>query len=163
MPRASTLLRARPASHHADRQPDVCFAASPDARTSPPASAPRRAAPRCVSVIVPVRDAEAWFAAQLEALAAQRYAGRWEVLIADNGSTDGTVALAWSWSDRLPIRIVDASARAGINAARNVAAAAADGDLLAFCDGDDLVGPGWVAALAEAAQHYDLVGGRLDE
>ena len=83
--------------------------------------------------------------------------------MADNGSTDGTVALARSWADRLPLRVVDASARPGINAARNIAAREAVGDLLAFCDGDDLVGAGWVAALAEAARDYELVGGRLDE
>jgi glycosyltransferase involved in cell wall biosynthesis len=116
-----------------------------------------------VSVVVPVRNAEAWFPAQLEALARQRYRGSWDVLVADNGSTDDTVALARSWADRLPLRVVDASARPGINAARNIASGEAVGDLLAFCDGDDLVGEGWLAALVDAAQWYDLVGGRLDE
>jgi GT2 family glycosyltransferase len=122
-----------------------------------------RDSPRHVTIVVPVRNAEAWFAAQLQALSAQRYDGAWDILVADNGSTDETVSVARSWADRLPLRVVDASARPGINAARNIAAGQADGDLLAFCDGDDLVGPGWLAALAEAAQRFDLVGGRLDE
>jgi GT2 family glycosyltransferase len=122
-----------------------------------------RDAPRHVTIVVPVRNAEPWFAAQLQALAGQRYPGAWDVLVADNGSTDRTAALARSWVDRLPLRVVDASARPGINAARNIAAGQAGGDLLAFCDGDDLVGPDWLAAMAEAAQRYDLVGGRLDE
>ena len=40
---------------------------------------------------------------------------------------------------------MDASATSGPSAARNIGAEAAAGDLLAFCDADDVVGPGWLA------------------
>jgi GT2 family glycosyltransferase len=61
------------------------------------------------------------------------------------------------------VRLVDASDRMSTNHARNVGSAAAQGDLLAFCDADDLASPGWLAAIVAALGSYDLVGGRLDD
>jgi glycosyltransferase involved in cell wall biosynthesis len=122
-----------------------------------------RDAPRLISVIVPVLDAAAVLPAQLAAFAAQTYSRPWELLIADNGSTDDVRGLVRGWSHRLPVRVVDASARRGINPARNQARADAVGDLLAFCDADDEVSPRWLDELASAARGFDVVGGRLDE
>jgi glycosyltransferase involved in cell wall biosynthesis len=116
--------------------------------------------PELVSVIVPVRDEEAYLGAQLAALADQTYQGKWEVVIVDNGCTDGSMEVARSSVDRLPLlRIVDASAKRGLNYARNVGAAAARGDLLAFCDGDDAATPRWLESLVSAAAGADLIGG----
>ena len=122
-----------------------------------------RGAPSLVTVALPVLDEEHHIGDQLAALASQTYAGEWEVVIADNGCTDRTVELALGWRSRLPsLRIADATACRGINHARNVAADGAAGDLLAFCDADDVAAPGWLSALAEAAPRADLVGGVLD-
>jgi glycosyltransferase involved in cell wall biosynthesis len=119
--------------------------------------------PATVTVAMPVLDEEEHIGDQLAALARQSYAGPWEVVIADNGCTDHTVEIALGWRDRLPtLRVVDATARRGINRARNVAADAASGDLIAFCDADDVAAPGWLAALAEAAREAPLVGGALE-
>src|SRR5206468_12222260 len=46
--------------------------------------------------------------------------------------------------------------------ARNVGAAAARGDFIAFCDADDVATPGWLEGMAEAAQSSDMVGGAVD-
>ena len=114
--------------------------------------------PTLVSVVVPLRNGERWIGDQLDALAAQRYAGAWEVVIADNGSTDGGVRVARSYVPRLPaLTIADASRRRGINHARNAGARAARGDLLLFCDADDVVDPGWIEAMVEAAGSADIV------
>ncbi len=130
---------------------------------SEPQLAARRPLPRLVSVIVPVLDEQEHIGDQLAALAGQTYDGAWEVLVVDNGSTDSTVERAGSWAGRVPaLRVVDASARPGLNHARNVGARAAGGELLAFCDGDDVVAAGWLAALAHAARTADLVGGALE-
>ena len=76
-----------------------------------------------LSVIIPARDAGATIGTQLEALAAQQWPGRWEVIVADNGSRDDTVARAEAWRDRLPgLRVIDASSVPGASHARNVAA-----------------------------------------
>lgn len=115
-----------------------------------------------VSVIIPVRDGAATIGAQFAALAAQSAAPRFEVVVADNGSTDDLASMVASWHDRLPaLRVVDASARPGASFARNVGAGAAAGSKLLFCDADDQVGEGWVAALADALDHDDLAGGPL--
>ena len=58
--------------------------------------------------------------------------------------------------------IADATARRGLNRARNAGAAAAKGDFLAFCDADDVATQGWLEAMAAAAADADIVGGRLE-
>ena len=122
-----------------------------------------RVPPELVSVVVPVLNESADLPEQLAALAAQTYCGPWELIVCDNGSVDGTPQLAASWRDRLPnLRVVDASDRRGINHARNVGVEHARGDFIAFCDGDDVVTPDWLHALAEAAPLADIVGGALD-
>jgi glycosyltransferase involved in cell wall biosynthesis len=122
-----------------------------------------RSSPRLVSVVVPVRNGAATIEDQLAALAGQRYDAPWEVVVADNGSTDATRAVVDGWSTRLPgLRIVDATGRACAAAARNAGARQARGDFLAFCDADDVVGPEWLASLAAAAPDFDVVTGPLD-
>ena len=120
--------------------------------------------PKMVSVVIPARNAAATIGAQLAALADQRFDGNWEVIVVDNGSTDATVATAESWAPRLPrLRVIAATTRAGAGHARNVGAAAAAGDLLAYCDADDEATPGWLSAIVEEAATSDLVGGPLDD
>jgi glycosyltransferase involved in cell wall biosynthesis len=116
-----------------------------------------------LSVVIPCYDAEATLGTQLAALAAQRWEGSWEVVIADNGSTDGSPRVAESFRHRLPaLRWVDASDRRGPGHARNVGAAAAEGELLLFCDADDEVAPGWLAAMAGALAEHRFVASRYD-
>jgi len=84
-------------------------------------------------------------------------------VIADNGSTDGSAALAESFRDRLPsLVVVDASERRGPGHARNRGAAEATGDALLFTDADDRVGEGWLAAMGRALEEHDFVAARYD-
>lgn len=116
--------------------------------------------PQLVSVVIPAFNAADHLADQLAALSLQDYAGRWEVVVTDNGSIDSTVAVAQEWADRLPgLRTVDASQMQGAAFARNVGAAAAQGGLLAFCDADDRVVTVWLSSLVSAAASSDLVCG----
>lgn len=81
----------------------------------------------------------------------------------DNGSRDHTVAAALSFAGRLPgLRVIDASDRRGLNHARGAGARAAQGDFLAFCDGDDVVSAGWLEGLVAAGAEADVVGGPLE-
>ena len=119
-----------------------------------------RDAPRLVSVVIPVRNAARLLPDQLNALAAQDYDGPWEVVVADNGSSDGSASVARRLARRLPsLRVVDASGRRGVGPARNAGAAAAGGDLLAFCDADNVADPGWLGEIVRAATSADLVVG----
>ncbi|MDF9877541.1 glycosyltransferase [Cellulosimicrobium cellulans] len=117
-----------------------------------------------LSVVIPAYDAVGTLPTQLEALLAQRPAWPWEVLVADNGSTDATAALVRSWAaDRMPeLRLVDASARRGPSAARNIGVAAARAPRIAFCDADDRVGDGWVAAMRRALDEHEFVAGPFE-
>jgi len=112
---------------------------------------------------MPVRDGLPWLEEQLEALCAQEYDEPWEVVVADNGSSDGSIEVLRSWSGRCErIRLVDASAVSGQAAARNLAASRAGGEFLAFCDADDVVRPGWLRSFGEALAHADVVAGAFD-
>ncbi len=116
-----------------------------------------------VSVVIPALNAAHTLGVQLDALAAQVTGRSFEVLVADNGSTDGTRDLVEGYRDRLPgVRWIDASARTGSNVARNTGIAAARSDLVLLCDADDEVDPHWLEAMAVALETADGVGGRLD-
>lgn len=113
-----------------------------------------------ISVVIPAFNAAETLGAQLTALSSQDWRGEWEVIVADNGSTDATASVAADWSRALPkLRIVDASARRGPSHARNVGARAASGEFLLFVDADDVVQPGWLANMADAARDHPLIAG----
>ncbi len=105
---------------------------------------PERTACR-YSVVVPAYQAAATLPACLAALAQQDVdPSSYEVIVVDDGSTDGTAAIA-----REAGVITLSQDHAGAAAARNRGAAAARGSLLLFTDADCEPVPGWIAALAE--------------
>jgi glycosyltransferase involved in cell wall biosynthesis len=116
-----------------------------------------------ISVILPVRNGMPFLEDQLRALDAQKCPEPWEVLIAENGSTDGTRELAERWaSEHHRFRVVDASSLNGASAARNFAVGQANGDLLAFCDADDVVHAGWLDACVAGLKKADVIAGGFD-
>ncbi len=115
-----------------------------------------------LSVIIACRDVQDVLGVQLAALASQPCPVPWELLICDNGSTDGTVALAGSWADRLRLRVIDASAIAGSGPARNAGVDVARGKWIGFCDADDEVADNWLETLCRALAAHSFVAGRLD-
>lgn len=113
--------------------------------------------------MVPCLNEEGTIGAQLSALERQEWVRPWEVIVADNGSTDGSVRVVEGYRGRLPgLRVVDASDERGQAHALNVGARAARADAVAFCDADDEVAPGWVAAMGEALLSHELVGCAAD-
>ncbi|MGN6473724.1 MAG: glycosyltransferase [Mycobacteriales bacterium] len=115
-----------------------------------------------ISVVLCVRNAESTIGEQLEALSRQTF-GNWELVVVDNGCTDGTLHVVEAWRPRLPhVRVVPAPEKPGLAYARNVGVRAATRSAIAFCDGDDAVDAGWLTALWQDLQVFDHVGGRLD-
>ncbi|MGB3137311.1 MAG: glycosyltransferase family 2 protein [Nodosilinea sp.] len=115
-----------------------------------------------LSVVVPCFNAAETLAQQLNALTQQTLAP-WEVIVADNGSTDDSLSIAAQYVNRLPnLKIVDASDRRGASHARNTGAQAATGNALAFCDADDVVSSTWVEALTEALSEHGFVASRFE-
>lgn len=104
-----------------------------------------------LSVVIPCRNGEATLPELLEALAAQKWDRDWEVVVVDNGSTDGSIGVVESFAARIPrLWVVRTSGKGGPAHSMNVGAAAAAGRLLAFCDCDDVVGEAWLSALGDA-------------
>lgn len=80
----------------------------------------------------------------IEALLAQTYpADRYEVIVVDNGSTDGTAQVV----QRYPVRYLCWDEVQTSYAARNAGVVLARGEALAFCDADQVARPGWLEAL----------------
>jgi GT2 family glycosyltransferase len=88
----------------------------------------------------------------LEALAAQEAPGvDWEILVLDNGSTDGTAAwLRERWGRDRRVRLVESPVNLGFCAGSNRLVAEATGDAVALLNNDTRPEPGWLGALVEA-------------
>lgn len=116
-----------------------------------------------LSVIIPVYNGALSIVEQLGALKAQQVDFCWEVIVADNGSTDDTRAVVEEQAKTFPVplRVVDASQRRGAAHARNIGVAASKGEHLAMCDCDDVVGPRWLAAAQRQLVEHDVVIGPL--
>lgn len=117
---------------------------------------PVRALP-LVSVIVPVYNGEATLGACLAAIAASDYA-RYEVIVVDDASGDGSVGVA----EPFPCTVLLNASREGAAAARNAGAQSSHGDILFFADADVLVQPDTVSKLVrnllERPQYVGVFG-----
>lgn len=111
-----------------------------------------------VSIVIPARNAEATLRETLASLQAQT-AGDWEAVLVDDGSTDGTLALARAVAvDERRLRVVETEA-AGVGAARNLGLAQARHDRVLFLDADDLLRPSALALLGtELDRDPELAG-----
>ncbi len=122
-----------------------------------------------VSVVIPVGRVDHELALQLEALAGQSFDRRWELIVSlntpDAEARTELEALARTWADggRFEPTVVDSSDVRSASHARNVGAWAASGELLVFCDGDDIADADWLRTLVGAVGADRAVGGHLDE
>jgi glycosyltransferase involved in cell wall biosynthesis len=105
-----------------------------------------------VSVMVPVFNCERFIAQALDSIFDQDYDAL-DVIVVDDGSTDGSAAIASSYPVNL-LRI----AHGGIARARNAAVAAAKGELVAFLDADDI----WTAGSLRRRVDYMVERPALD-
>lgn len=114
-----------------------------------------------ITVVVPVRNAAASLPALLDALAAQTLPRqRFEVVVVDDGSGDGTADAAEN--HRLRPGVVRRERSGGSYAARNGGIAAARADRIAFTDADCRPAADWLAAGLGALDRADVVAGHVD-
>jgi glycosyltransferase involved in cell wall biosynthesis len=112
-----------------------------------------------ISVVIPVLNERHGLPLVLDALAAQRDAPEFEVLVVDNGSSDGTPEAAARHP--LPVTVLHESTR-GPYAARNTGLAAASGEIVVLTDADCRPEPSWLAAGVRSIEAgADLVGGAI--
>jgi glycosyltransferase involved in cell wall biosynthesis len=115
-----------------------------------------------VSVVIPVYNAERYLAEAIESVLCQSF-GDYEIIVVDDGSTDGSAAVAGSYGSSIRYR---SQPHRGAAATRNVGVAKARGRFFSFLDADDA----WtadklekqVAAFEEDAE-LDIVFGHVQE
>jgi hypothetical protein len=121
------------------------------------ASGPSDGQPAAVAVIIPAFNAADHLGQALASVAAQTRPPA-EVVVSDDCSTDGTVEVARTWSDLLPITVVHATVNAGPAAARHRAIEAAASPDVALLDADDVWLPDHLATVVDLHQDpTDLV------
>jgi len=116
-----------------------------------------------LSVIIAAYNAGPIIVQQLEALMLQVWSEPWELVVVNNRSTDNIVEIVNSFRGKIPnLRVINASEKAGAAYALNKGARESRGEWLAFCDADDVVSDGWVAAMSDALTEHELVSGPFE-
>ena len=109
-----------------------------------------------ISVLIATRNRGPELESQLRSFEALEIPdGGWELLVIDNGSSDGTASLLQNLAaaGQLPLRVLS-EPRRGKCRALNLAVPATRGELLAFTDDDAVAQPQWLRALERAAAHH---------
>jgi len=109
-----------------------------------------------ISVVIPAYNAEGVLERTLDSVRSQTFDG-YETIVVDDGSTDGTGAVAEAYfsRNRMRARVVRQSNR-GVAAARNAGMRAAAGTHIALLDADDLWYPDKLSAvMMEFDRHPD--------
>ncbi len=119
-----------------------------------------------VSVIIPVYNDPIGLEATLASLVVQDPLYSFEIIVADNGSTDHTQQVAQRFTNRFPklVRLVVEDEQQGSYAARNKAINEAQGDLLFFIDADMVAPSDYLNKIITAFQenNADYVGCKVD-
>lgn len=124
------------------------------------------------AVVVPVKDAGDTLFGLLESLAADGATMAFEVVLSDDGSTDGGVEAAVGRSWPFELTVLRHASPSGAGAARNRGVAGTDAELVVFVDADDEVQPGFLDAvvapirqdradIVAAARDYDSLNAHL--
>ena len=98
------------------------------------------------TVVVPTHNREALLPRAVASVLPQSFSD-FELIVVDDGSTDGTLNLLHSVSDPR-LRVISQS-RAGVSAARNAGLRAATGDAVTFLDSDDEAMSDWLEKFAD--------------
>ena len=97
-----------------------------------------------LSVVVPTRDCLEYLPAALASLRAQAIADL-QVIVVDDGSTDGTAAYLTAEAAKDPALVIVTRGGGGVAAARNAGLAAATAPIIGFLDADDVWRAGAIA------------------
>lgn len=104
-----------------------------------------------ITVVIPLYNKENTIVSALESVLAQTYKD-FEVVVVDDGSTDGGAAVVERYSDSR-IRLV-CQENAGVSAARNKGIEVAKGEYVAFLDADDEWMPEFLAEIVALKQEF---------
>jgi len=111
-----------------------------------------------VSVIVPVKNEADRISSCLDSILAQTYKD-YEIIVVDDGSTDGTIDIVKSYIEKNPDKIrLLFGLGLGPGYARNLGVKAARGEILAFIDGDDEINPTYLESIIKHFENPRIAG-----
>lgn len=108
-----------------------------------------------ISIIVPVYNVERYIPMCLESII-QQHLLDYEVIMVDDGSTDGSGAICDEFAERYPQFRVIHKENGGVSAARNRGIEEANGEYILFLDSDDFLVPDAIKPLLELARDNEL-------
>lgn len=111
-----------------------------------------------ISIVIPAYNEATLLPLCLESLEQQDYKGEYEIIVADNGSTDRTARIAEAYD----AKVVHENDKQGPVFARITGFKAASGDIIASTDADCILPPDWLTSLADGfkdAKVAAIVGG----
>lgn len=114
-----------------------------------------------LSIIIPVYNAEKVLTKTLDSIANQTYTD-WECILVNDGSSDGSFEICTQMANQDPRFHVYSKTNGGVSSARNIGLSVAEGEIIAFCDADDILEPEMYARLINAliTNNVDIVSCR---
>lgn len=119
-----------------------------------------------ISIIVPVKNDVQYIEVSIKSIMAQYTTLNFEILLVDDGSTDGSIQLACALLDhnvkKIPYKVLELNDTTGVAAARNLGVLNANSEYILFVDADDMLISGAIDALWNTAKtkDFDMVIGR---
>jgi GT2 family glycosyltransferase len=143
-----------PESRRPTKLPDATIAAilAAEVGPAPSRSARTRAVKPQVSIVVVTMDNHVFLKLCLTSVLANTSSPRYELIVVDNGSRDGTAAYLQQLSSRHPhVTVIRNESNLGFAPANNQGLQVARGELLVLLNDDTVVPPKWLAHLCEHA------------
>lgn len=97
-----------------------------------------------ISIVIPALNEEKLLPSCLDSLRKQDYSGEYEIIVADNGSSDKTADISRDFG----VKVIICSGRRGVFYARQAGADAASGDIIAQADADTVYPADWLKRIA---------------
>lgn len=113
-----------------------------------------------VSIVMATYNGERFLKKQLESIASLTY-DNFELIISDDGSTDDTLAIIDSFTDRINITVYQNDGDHGVTGNFENGLNHVNGEYVALCDQDDIWMPDHIEKLLYQIDDFDIIHGRL--
>ena len=114
----------------------------------------KKTIPPLLSIIIPIYNVEKYLSKCLNSILSQTYE-RWEAILVDDGSTDGSYKLCESIAKNEGRILVYHTDNHGVSSARNFGIQHAHGEWITFVDADDLLLDNFLSSLFDAASQCE--------